>query len=136
MRLTMGGSENHRILVAVVKPSDEARMMMVVDYKGRITFANAPLAALLGYKLPQLKTKELAALLAPPYDVLHSKWLKVAARRRGTGDQGHAGDCAVLPVHRQPARRLPGRRHQYGLPPAAVRDLCACPPPCARRTPR
>lgn len=87
VRLTMGGSENHRMLVAVVKPREEARMMLAVDYKGRITFANTQLAALLGYKLPLLKTKELAALLAPPYDVLHSKWLKVGRRGRA-GAQG------------------------------------------------
>lgn len=74
--------------------------MLVVDGKGRIVYANTPLATLLGYKLPLLRSKDLAALMPPPYDVLHGKWLKVRRRMGRTwgwkcGRQGRALACKL-----------------------------------------
>ncbi len=36
------------------------------------------LASMLGYKVPELKRLDLAALLPQPYGLLHNKWLKDA----------------------------------------------------------
>ena len=91
VRFTMGGSEGHRLLVACMHRLDDMRMMAAVDHKGRLLYANSSLASLLGYKLNVLRAKELAALLPPPYNVLHSKWLKVCE-----GAQEQCARCLAL----------------------------------------
>lgn len=53
--------------------------MASFDSKGRCLYANTPLATLLGYKLPVLRSKDISQLLPPPYGALHMKWLKVRA---------------------------------------------------------
>jgi transcriptional regulator of aromatic amino acid metabolism len=81
LRLVLGGSEGQRLLVARMTPTEEGRLMLAVDHKGRISYANTGLAALLGFKLAALRARDFAALLPTPYNVLHGKWLKVRTLR-------------------------------------------------------
>jgi PAS domain S-box-containing protein len=55
----------------------ETPPMGAFDHKGRCLYANTPLAAMLGYTIKVLRTKDVAQLLPQPYGVLHMKWLKV-----------------------------------------------------------
>jgi PAS domain-containing protein len=83
LRLVMGGSDSQRILLAIAQRLEETRMMLAVDHKGRLVYANTGLASLLGYKLAALKGRELTTLLPPPYSILHAKLIK--ARGGGGG---------------------------------------------------
>jgi len=79
LRLTLGGSESHRLLVGWMRRLEEPRVMLAVDHKGRLVYANTGLATMLGFKLASLMTRDFCSLLPSPYNVLHSKWLKVSA---------------------------------------------------------
>jgi hypothetical protein len=80
-KLVLGGSDSQRLLVACMRRAEETRLMMAVDHKGRLAYANTGLATLLGFKLPALRAREFTTLLPPPYNVLHTKWLKVLGGR-------------------------------------------------------
>lgn len=52
--------------------------VMATDTKGRILFASAQLAAMIGYSVKALTTGvNLNTLLPPPYAQLHSSFMKV-----------------------------------------------------------
>jgi hypothetical protein len=85
VKLVMGGSDSQRLLVAYMRRAEETRLMMTVNHKGRVAYANTGIATLLGFKLPALKARDFCTLLPPPYNVLHSKWLKVGPGRKVEG---------------------------------------------------
>lgn len=47
----------------------------VCDTHGAITFATWDMAALVGLSVPKLLNTKLDALLPPPYNSMHAKWL-------------------------------------------------------------
>lgn len=78
------GTDAQRILVVCMKQLAETQPMGAFDHKGHCIYANSPLAAMLGYNLKVLKTKDITQLLPQPYGVMHLKHLKVG---EGRGDQ-------------------------------------------------
>ena len=77
LRFALGGSESQRILVVVMKRLGETRLLLAADHKGRLVYANTGVAAMLGYKLAALRTREFCSLLPPPYSIMHAKFNKV-----------------------------------------------------------
>lgn len=76
VRLSDGGAPAHRVLVAAMRRATEPAAVAAVDQKGRLVFANAPLAAMLGYRLQDLAARDFGSLLPPPQNALHAQWLK------------------------------------------------------------
>jgi PAS domain-containing protein len=86
-----GGSDEHVILVLVLRCLSDSLALMVTDAKGRITFANSQLAQLLGYNARTLTDgMNMSALLPPPYAHIHGSFMKV----RGGGGQWVS--CSLL----------------------------------------
>jgi nitrogen-specific signal transduction histidine kinase len=50
---------------------------MVVSHKGRIMYATAALASLLGFPSKQLTSMDLQSIIPAPYSQLHTGFLKV-----------------------------------------------------------
>ena len=73
----MGGSDSQRIILGIAHRLEETRMMLAADHKGNLVYANTPLANMLGFKLDELKVRDLASLLPPPYSLLHAQLIKV-----------------------------------------------------------
>lgn len=73
----VSGTETQRILIVTMRRLAEATMMMVLDHKGHILYANSGLAKMLGHQLKILKTKDITAIMPQPYGLMHVKWLKV-----------------------------------------------------------
>ena len=48
----------------------------MTDTHGSITFATWDMAAMLGYPVKKLLKTKLEALLPPPYNAMHSRWLR------------------------------------------------------------
>lgn len=74
-----GGSEEHTILVMVMRCISDSLALLVTDAKGRIGFATSNLAAMLGYSVRTLSDggMTLNALLPLPHSQLHSALMKV-----------------------------------------------------------
>lgn len=53
--LCAAGTEAQKLLVATMRRLTPAVMMMAINHKGRIIYANTQLANMLGYKLKALK---------------------------------------------------------------------------------
>jgi PAS domain S-box-containing protein len=53
--LCAAGTDSQRLLVATMRRLTPAVMMMAINHKGRIIYANTQLANMLGYKLKALK---------------------------------------------------------------------------------
>jgi PAS domain S-box-containing protein len=64
-----------------MKPLQETHPMGAFDQKGQLVYANTPLASVLGYKLNQLKHKNIVHLMPQPYGVLHLNCLKVKSHQ-------------------------------------------------------
>lgn len=78
-----GGSDDHVILIIVLRCLTDSLSLMVTDAKGRISFANSQLAQLLGYNARTLTDgMNMAALLPPPYAQIHAGYMKVGNRGR------------------------------------------------------
>jgi PAS domain-containing protein len=77
LRFQLGGSDSQRVVVVVMRRLEEARLMLATDHKGRLVYANTGLAAMLGYKLAALRTREFSTLLPAPYCAMHTKFIKV-----------------------------------------------------------
>ena len=75
--LLIAGTEAQRILVVCMKQLAETPPMGAFDHKGHCVYANTPLAAMLGYTLKVLKTKDISQLMPQPYGVMHLKYVKV-----------------------------------------------------------
>lgn len=75
-----GGTEEHTIVVLVLRCLAEPSALLVTDAKGRIAFANSELGAMVGYNARTLADgMNMAALLPPPYAQLHAGLMKVWA---------------------------------------------------------
>ena len=53
--------------------------MLVVDSHMKIRFASCGVSTLLGFSMRKLATMRLDQLLPPPFNTLHSKYLRVRA---------------------------------------------------------
>lgn len=73
----LAGTETQRILVANMRRLADTSAMAAFDAKGRCLYANTPLASMLGFKLKDMRTKDISQLLPQPYGALHMKWIKV-----------------------------------------------------------
>jgi hypothetical protein len=98
-----GGSDEHVILVLVLRCLSDSLALMVTDAKGRITFANSQLATLLGYNARTLTDgMNMSSLLPPPYAQIHGSFMKVGV-----------GSCVCWGGGRQPT--WGGAAFQLGL---------------------
>lgn len=88
--------------------------MGAFDHKGRCLYANTPLAAMLGYTIKVLRSKDIAQLLPQPYGVLHLKWLKVCVWRPERALSREPSCCRVClglgRAQRRPKRSAQRRR--------------------------
>lgn len=76
--VTMGGTDNQRIMVMNMTRTDGSDgMCLVSSPHGVITFATPDVAMLLGYQLKTLLKLKMENIIPPPYAAMHHKWLKV-----------------------------------------------------------
>ena len=107
LRIVLGGSSSQRLLVALIQRLEEGRLMMAIDHKGRLAYANTALASLLGYKLPALRAKDIFSLMPPPFNMMHIKWLKARGHAMRGLTRGACGGFGTVCSVGQPACDLP-----------------------------
>jgi hypothetical protein len=99
MRPATAGTDSQRLLVATMRRLTPPVMMMAVNHKGRVIYANTQLATLLGYKLKQLR-----CALCPPA----AGWrLDNTAALPAPSSSGHLSRPQPLPA---PTNHLAGTR--------------------------
>jgi transcriptional regulator of aromatic amino acid metabolism len=84
LRFALGGSAGNRILVACMRRLQEPRAVVAIDHRGCIAFATAAVSSILGHRPAELRGREFRALLCPPYNALHTKWLRVREKTLNT----------------------------------------------------
>lgn len=97
------GTDDQRLLVVKMHRLAETAAMAAFDAKGRVIYANTPLASMLGYQLRALRDKDISQLLPPPYGTLHLRWIKVAS---GAAAQGACAAFAALHAWRDGCGRM------------------------------
>ncbi|GLI61938.1 hypothetical protein VaNZ11_004468 [Volvox africanus] len=75
--VALAGTDAQRILVLACNRTDGREgSLLVVDSHMRLCFASVGVSTLLGYPMRKLATMRLEQLLPPPYNTLHSKYLR------------------------------------------------------------
>jgi hypothetical protein len=64
-------------MLEVRKRADEIQSLLVSTEAGKFVFASAAVADLLGYQAEQLIDMDIAQLMPPPFNQLHSTWVQV-----------------------------------------------------------
>ena len=77
----LGGTVEQRILIVNIRCLTDSLSLMVVDHKGRVSYASTQLATMLGYPVKALSGMTLAAIVPPPFSQLHASWMKDLAAK-------------------------------------------------------
>ena len=77
-RTSPPGTDTQRIFVMNVARTDGlSNMLLVSDPYANIVFSTWDVSAMLGYPFKKFNQLKLDALMPPPYNAMHGKWLKV-----------------------------------------------------------
>jgi transcriptional regulator with PAS, ATPase and Fis domain len=77
LTVELGGTQEARIFIMVVRIMVDDQALMVVDQKGKIVHATKELGSLLGYNTRDLIKMDLTSLMPAPISHLHTGWIKV-----------------------------------------------------------
>lgn len=74
--LSLGGTENNRILIYSISRRAENDLLMITDLRGKIVFSTTQTAEMLNYSPKKLHGMNIRQLIAQPFGELHEKWMK------------------------------------------------------------
>eukprot|EP00877_Chromochloris_zofingiensis_P009836 jgi/Chrzof1/5105/Cz15g11180.t1 len=78
LTVELAGTEDQRILVFNIRClSATSNLLMVLDQRGKLTYATSQLADAVGYPVKTLSRMDVKAIVPSPYTQLHDIWMKV-----------------------------------------------------------
>lgn len=98
LTVELAGTEDQRILVFNIRClSATSNLLMVLDQRGKLTYATSQLADAVGYPVKTLSRMDVKAIVPSPYTQLHDIWMKVRlSRPKGMGRTGHTVCLALF----------------------------------------